>query len=417
MAAAEIDIPSIGGDAVFREQQVAQSVLVGVVVDIRRLVVLAETEADETTVGRQPQVALVVLGNGEDAVAVEVIVAVFRLKAVVGGIVEKEAAAVGDCPQSAGMVLQTIGGVVDSEVALLRGILLHAHTSLPSIGFGDADDALVVCGQPDVALPVLADAPDVAVRDVAPALAERDGKAAAVGQHHAQPVALAYPHDAVARFIQRVDKVLFDPRRVGLVEHEGFTLCLLDDDTIVVVGEPQVAVASLYDAREARCQRVFRDRTETRDGLVDLCCARLPVIACDAIGIESQPKSVAVGREERADKVDGEGTWTGLQVIALKWRAVEGRLNDAIVLSEYPDIAAEVSGHPIAIVQAGAVDVGEIGGVKYKLMGAVSSNADIFFVPSENYDEAIKTKNRFNYKINIIKVETLQDAINYLQNN
>ena len=137
-------------------------------------------------------------------------------------------------------------------------------------------------------------------------------------------------------------------------------MCLLDDDTIVVVGEPQVAVASLYDAREARCQRVFRDRTETRDGLVDLCCARLPVIACDAIGIESQPKCVAVGREERTDKVDGEGTWTSLQVIALKWRAVEGRLNDAIVLSEYPDIAAEVSGHPIAIVQAGAVDVGEL---------------------------------------------------------
>ena len=73
------------------------------------------------------------------------------------------------------------------------------------------------------------------------------------------------------------------------------------------------------------------------------------------------------------------------------------------------------------IVGTGTIDingnVGEIGGVKYKLMGAVSSNADIFFVPSENYDEAIKTKNRFNYKINIIKVETLQDAINYLQNN
>ena len=73
------------------------------------------------------------------------------------------------------------------------------------------------------------------------------------------------------------------------------------------------------------------------------------------------------------------------------------------------------------IVGTGTIDingnVGEIGGVKYKLMGAVKNKADIFFVPSDNYDEAINTKKKFNYKINIVKVNTLSDAIEYLKNN
>ena len=73
------------------------------------------------------------------------------------------------------------------------------------------------------------------------------------------------------------------------------------------------------------------------------------------------------------------------------------------------------------IVGTGTIDingnVGEIGGVKYKLMGAVKAKADIFFVPSENYQEAIDTKSAFNYKIDIIKVDTLTDAVNYLKNN
>lgn len=73
------------------------------------------------------------------------------------------------------------------------------------------------------------------------------------------------------------------------------------------------------------------------------------------------------------------------------------------------------------IVGTGTIDidgnVGEIGGVKYKIMGAEKNHADIFFVPSNNYEEAMKTKKQFNYKINIVKVDTLNDAIIYLKNN
>ena len=71
------------------------------------------------------------------------------------------------------------------------------------------------------------------------------------------------------------------------------------------------------------------------------------------------------------------------------------------------------------IVGTGTIDtdgnVGEIGGVKYKLLGAVKSKADIFLVPYGNYDEAIRYKNENNYDIEIIKVATFDEALNTLK--
>jgi PDZ domain-containing protein len=62
-------------------------------------------------------------------------------------------------------------------------------------------------------------------------------------------------------------------------------------------------------------------------------------------------------------------------------------------------------------------EVVDKGGVNYKLLGAVYGKADIFLVPSgDNYKEAIKLKKENNYKIEIVKIDTLDDAINYLKN-
>ena len=70
------------------------------------------------------------------------------------------------------------------------------------------------------------------------------------------------------------------------------------------------------------------------------------------------------------------------------------------------------------IVGTGTIDydgnIGEIGGIKYKLKGAVSGKADVFFVPSGNYQEAMKIKKEKGYDINIVEVKTLSDAIRYL---
>ena len=73
----------------------------------------------------------------------------------------------------------------------------------------------------------------------------------------------------------------------------------------------------------------------------------------------------------------------------------------------------------LKIVGTGTIDslgnVGEIGGVKYKLKGAVKNKADIFFVPEANYLEAMNEKDEHGYKIDIVKDYTLKDAINYLE--
>ena len=61
------------------------------------------------------------------------------------------------------------------------------------------------------------------------------------------------------------------------------------------------------------------------------------------------------------------------------------------------------------ILQDGTV--GAIGGVKYKLLGAIKKKADIFLVPEENYEEALEVKKAEDSEIRIISVTTLQQAI------
>lgn len=61
--------------------------------------------------------------------------------------------------------------------------------------------------------------------------------------------------------------------------------------------------------------------------------------------------------------------------------------------------------------------IGEIDGIKYKVMGAYKNKMDIIFVPSSNYKEAIDTKNKYHYDIDIVKVDNLKEIINYLKNN
>lgn len=72
------------------------------------------------------------------------------------------------------------------------------------------------------------------------------------------------------------------------------------------------------------------------------------------------------------------------------------------------------------IAGTGTIDkygnVGEIDGVSYKLGGAVKEGATIFFVPiGENYEEAIKTQDKFDYDIEIVGVKNIDDAIHYLE--
>lgn len=109
--------------------------------------------------------------------------------------------------------------------------------------------------------------------------------------------------------------------------------------------------------------------------------------------------------------------------IELKFKASESGSSGGLMmaLSIYTKISDEdiVKGRKIA--GTGTIDasgkVGEIDGIKYKIMGAVKNNMDIVLVPSGNYEEALKVKEENNYKIDIVKVDTFDDAIAYLKKN
>ncbi len=72
------------------------------------------------------------------------------------------------------------------------------------------------------------------------------------------------------------------------------------------------------------------------------------------------------------------------------------------------------------IVGTGTIDergkVGEIGGIEYKLMGAVKEKADIFIAPSgTNYKDAKKLSQKKKYKIKIIEAKTLDNVLESLE--
>lgn len=87
-------------------------------------------------------------------------------------------------------------------------------------------------------------------------------------------------------------------------------------------------------------------------------------------------------------------------------------------LSIYNKLVDEDITKGYKIVGTGTIDVdgvvGEIGGVKYKLQGAVKANADVFLVPDANYEEAKNIADKKDYDIKLIKVSSFDDAINKL---
>ena len=89
-----------------------------------------------------------------------------------------------------------------------------------------------------------------------------------------------------------------------------------------------------------------------------------------------------------------------------------------LALSIYDIISDEDIVRGRRIAGTGTIDmdgnVGEIDGVKYKLMGAVKNKMDIVLVPKANYEEAMKEKEINNYNIDIVSIEKFDDAIEYL---
>lgn len=108
--------------------------------------------------------------------------------------------------------------------------------------------------------------------------------------------------------------------------------------------------------------------------------------------------------------------------INLKFTKAESGPSGGLILSIalYDYLLEEDVTKGLKISGTGTIDnngnVGSIGGVKYKLAGAVRKKADIFFVPSgANYEEAMAIKKEKGYRIKVVGVSTFKEAIDYLE--
>ena len=92
-----------------------------------------------------------------------------------------------------------------------------------------------------------------------------------------------------------------------------------------------------------------------------------------------------------------------------------------ISLAIYNALVDEDITHGLSISGTGTINldgsVGAIGGVKYKLGGAVKKGADVFIVPTgENYEEAKKLVKKNNYDIKLIEAKTFNQVLAEIKN-
>lgn len=106
--------------------------------------------------------------------------------------------------------------------------------------------------------------------------------------------------------------------------------------------------------------------------------------------------------------------------VELKFKGSESGASGGMMmaLSIYSAISDEdiLKGRNIA--GTGTIDingnVGEIDGIKYKIIGAVKNDMDVVLVPSANYEEAKELVKERDYDIEIVEISTFDDAIEYL---
>ena len=93
-------------------------------------------------------------------------------------------------------------------------------------------------------------------------------------------------------------------------------------------------------------------------------------------------------------------------------------------LEIYNQLTKEDETHGYAIAGTGTIDadgtVGPIGGIDQKVVAADKAGKDIFFAPNDkgdpnsDYKNAVKTAKDIKSDMKIVPVDTMQDALNYL---
>ena len=93
-----------------------------------------------------------------------------------------------------------------------------------------------------------------------------------------------------------------------------------------------------------------------------------------------------------------------MMAIAIYNKLIDGNLTNNLIIAGTGTI--DINGN-----------VGQIGGIEYKIEGAAKAGANIFFTPTgDNYKDAIKISKKNKYKIKLVPVTTFEEAIDYLKN-
>lgn len=107
--------------------------------------------------------------------------------------------------------------------------------------------------------------------------------------------------------------------------------------------------------------------------------------------------------------------------IEISFKASEGGSSGGlmIALNIYNALTESDITYSHRIAGTGTIDVdgnvGEIDGVKYKIMGAYKNKMELVFVPKENYEEAINVVKEKKYDMEVVGVATFDEALEYLQ--
>lgn len=108
--------------------------------------------------------------------------------------------------------------------------------------------------------------------------------------------------------------------------------------------------------------------------------------------------------------------------VSIKFKNGESGPSGGLIttLELYNQLTEKDLTHGLKIVGTGTIEedgtIGSIGGVEHKLLGAVRAKANIFLVPDgDNYVDAGKYKKKHNLDIKIIKVKTIQEAIERIE--
>lgn len=138
----------------------------------------------------------------------------------------------------------------------------------------------------------------------------------------------------------------------------------------------------------------------------------------------NEEKNIELALDE--DKLIGvmiitDYTYETEEDVNIAFKSGEGGSSGGLVLAL--GIYSEITGEDLLkgrnIAGTGTIDiegnVGEIDGIKYKIAGAVKDKIDIVLVSPYNYEEAIKVVKENKYDIDIVKVSTFKEAIEYLK--